>query len=185
MAAKLLFRKGGYKAVDTATLLSAPNVYSLLEGTAGAYGLGVGIDAGALAALPLSKTSTIQFGASWLDCANTSFSGAGVSADPIQNNLSFGAAYKFEGKDFSFMVGYDYRNMLQDVDWLLKHHFGIEVGFPAFRVNAGVSQNYLSAGISLDIWIAKIWAVTYASELSSSVGADGSRRYILGFDAKF
>lgn len=181
--AKLLFRKGGYKSVPLVTLMSQTNLYTYLDQLAGNYGMGVGMDFGAHYNIPLGKTSAISFGTSFQNAVPTSFSVS--TADPLQPNWTAGMAFKNTNRSLDFILTWDMANLDVAGDWRLKSHFGIEIGLPFMRIFAGVNQVYPTAGVILDIWIAKLTLATYAQELGSVAGQDANRRWVIGFDAKF
>jgi hypothetical protein len=73
-----------------------------------------------------------------------------------------------------------------DDDLYKRVHLGAEVRFPkTLTLRAGVNSGYYTAGATLDFWILKLSAATYAEELGAYAGQRANRRYVaqvsLGF----
>ncbi len=65
-----------------------------------------------------------------------------------------------------------------DDDPAKRVRLGAEVRFPAFvSVRAGFHQGYFTFGTTLDVWIARIDALTYAEETGAYAGQKPDRRY--------
>jgi hypothetical protein len=73
-----------------------------------------------------------------------------------------------------------------DNDLYKRVHLGAELRFPTMlALQVGVNGGYYTAGASVDFWILKVAAATYAEEIGAYAGQRADRRYVaqvsLGF----
>ncbi len=181
-AVKALYRRGGFKKLSTVDLLNLTEGRGQISQIVGNYELGIGGDLGSQYVMPLSRAAEFSVGAVFLDIGDTSFSG---KADAIDSNLAIGAGLKYTYGFFNTRIAYDYRNILEDVDWRQKNHIGLEFGIKRFNIQLGVNQVYITGGASVDIWFLRVTAATYAQELGTNVHQEANRRYSLRVDMKF
>lgn len=67
-----------------------------------------------------------------------------------------------------------------DDDLYKRVHLGAELRFPRIlAVQAGVNGGYYTAGVTLDFWILKLAAATYAEELGAYAGQRADRRNVV------
>ena len=185
IGAKFLFRRGGYRSLSTTQLLQLQqngSGRSLLSQIAGDFGYGIGFDLGTQYITPIGKKFKLSLGAAYTDIGGTTFSSG---ADKVEGNLSVGAAGQFEVQGIDFTIAYDYRNILDDTDWRLRNHLGLEIKIPMIELYAGWGQTYLSYGVGFNLWIMKITALSYGEELATFAKQDSDRRYLLRLDFKF
>jgi hypothetical protein len=180
-AGKVLWRRGGFYDVSTAGFLSATSEgKNYINGLLGGVGMGFGADAGFQYVNHLDKKTSVFFGASVLDIGNTKFSDP--HANPIPMNVGVGVGYKKDFDFFKIKFDADLRNLSQLGSLSTKTHIGADVSIPLFDFFAGLSQLYPTYGVSFDIWILKVTALSYADELGYYYGQDMSRRYMLQVD---
>jgi hypothetical protein len=148
----------------------------------GGYNFGVGFDAGVLAELPFGYGFSANFGSAFLDVGNTKFGG---SSDPQVGNWSVGAALLYRSLFLDGTLSYEYSHILNPVDPLKRNHFGVELAFPIISVYGGVNQVYFTYGVGVDVWVAKIYALSYGEEQATYVRQDPIRRYLFKLDLKF
>lgn len=181
---KMLWRRGGYRTVPLTTILNASSLgINLIKQLSGNFGVGYGIDLGAHYSMPMGRNFSLGIGTSFLNIGNISFAS---TADSLKNDLGFGAALVYDaGGITQFTFAFDHRNILNEVDWRARNHFGIETKISQFSFQVGLNQVYLTGGVGFDYGIGKIYALTYAHELGALVHQDANRRYMIGFDFKF
>lgn len=179
---KILWRRGGYHLLSLSDLFSQmgdPDLSRLKNQFLGEFSRGIGVDAGAHFTRKFKNDFTLTAGAAWTDIGDISFDS---SADPQKGNLSSGVALKYDPGLVSMILSYDYRHILDPVDWTMKQHLGLELKLPLFSVYAGLNQLYPTYGLSFDLWLAKLTAVSYMEELGSLYRQDTERRFLLQFD---
>lgn len=180
---KAAWRRGGYRQVPLITLFNLSQGKSLITEFAGNFGIGFGFDVGSLYVLPLGKDMRFSLGTAFTNIGDMSFSN--TDPEPQKGNLSLGMAFQFNPGLFKLIIAYDYSNILDQIDWRKKNHFGFEFKFTAFSVHAGLNQSFITLGGAFDIWVLRITGLTYATELGSLVQQDVNRRYSLRLDFKF
>lgn len=119
-------------------------------------------------------------GLTWQDIGSPSFD----SAPGNEESLSVGVAVHPEFAKFKNAFALDVRNINQDTPFVSKLHLGWETKFPAIlAVRAGLSQGYVSAGATVDLWVAKLSAAIYSEEIGVHTRQEGNTRYVvqLGF----
>lgn len=183
IAAKYLFRRGGYRELPTTTLLNLSSGASLLNQVAGGWGSGYGVDLGVQYILPISDHVTAYFGSAMTDIANTTFTG---EADPIEDNLAAGAAVRFKAGVNEITLAYQANALTaREIEWKQRNHFGLEWKLPMLSIYGGIHQVFFTYGVGFDAWIFRVTALSYAQELGTYVRQDPNRRYMLKFDLKF
>jgi hypothetical protein len=67
-----------------------------------------------------------------------------------------------------------------DDDLFKRTRLGVEARFPKIlSVRAGAYQGYATAGATLDFWLVKLDAATYAEELGLEAGQRPNRRHMV------
>ncbi|MBI3608504.1 MAG: hypothetical protein HY207_11110 [Nitrospirae bacterium] len=107
---------------------------------------------------------------------------------PQQLNVGAGIHPNFWILDNSLVVEVDdvTKQAGTDKDFYKRVHMGAEVKLPKIlALRAGVNQGYYTAGATIDLWILKLAAATYAEEVGAFAGQRADRRYVaqlsLGF----
>lgn len=151
-------------------------------------GYGIGADVG-LMFTPV-KTMEPTLGISIMDLGGTRYtkadiSGASVGApDTRQQSVNVGVSVKPIASDYLYLLATaDAQQINQAFSYTKKLNAGVELGLlDMLRLQAGLHQGYLSAGVQFDL---KFWsyrmitlrAVTYSEELGTVAGANEDRRY--------
>ncbi len=180
IAAKMLYRKGGYRKVPLTTIVSADT--EEFKEMIGTTGRGFGVDLGTQYIRPVSKDLKLGFGLALTDVGGTSF---GDGPDPIPQNLSAGLAATYEFGFATLNVAYDWRHILDETDWRKKSHLGFEFAIPMISVYAGLSQVNVTYGLAFDAWLFRVTAYSYTEELGSYAKQDSERRFALRMALKF
>jgi hypothetical protein len=183
VAAKVLWRRGGYYDIGTAGFLAATSQgKSYIDGLTGGYGMGVGLDSGVQYVYHIDKKTDAFAGASITDIGNTKFSDPHASEIPM--NPSIGVGYKKTYDLMKLSIDADLRNLNQSTAFCNKTHVGADLAIPLFDFMVGLSQLYPTFGVSVDVWILKVSALSYGDELGVDYDQVPSRRYLLQVDFK-
>jgi hypothetical protein len=180
VAAKMLFRRGGYRRIPIIDLVSISK--ETIKELIGPWGTGYGIDLGMQYVKPIHKGLKFSAGMALTDIGATNF---GNGPDPIPQNLSAGVAATYELGIGQLITTYDWRHITDATDWRKKSHLGAELALPMLSLYGGVNQTYLTYGAGFDVWVIKVTALTYGEENGSFIGQNPERRYSLRLDFKF
>ncbi|MBY0471749.1 hypothetical protein K2X30_11335 [bacterium] len=175
IAAKYLFKRGGYRSVPFSTVVNMD--WSAVNQLIGGYGSGVGFDTGAEMIFRLNDRFKITGGLSLQDVGGTKFSSGG--GDTIPQNLSMGFGVKYDLGPNSLLLGFDYQQMSTDTDWRKRVHLGFAWEMPVLALYAGMNQVSFTYGASFNLWFFKIYAYSTAEELATYAQQDTERRYFL------
>ncbi|HCM38778.1 MAG: hypothetical protein A2070_08740 [Bdellovibrionales bacterium GWC1_52_8] len=174
LGAKLMWRRGGYRLLDLAQLISVSR--NTLHEIAGNYKQGYGFDMGLQYVRKVNSRLELRWGGAWTDIGSTDF---GDGPDPQPSTMTTGVAAVYRFANFSGTFSYDLRHLNEPVDWKMKNHVGVELGMPMIRVYAGYNQAFLTYGLGFDAWLMKVMAVHYTEEQGSYATMDPERRYLL------
>lgn len=119
-------------------------------------------------------------GVTWQDIGSPSFE----EAPGNEESISLGVAIHPNFAKFENAFAIDVRNINRDMPFISKLHMGWETKFPAIlALRAGLSQGYVSAGATIDLWVAKLSAAIYSEEIGVHTRQEGNTRYVvqLGF----
>ena len=180
VAGKMVWRRGGIRKVPTLTLLTINK--DVLGGIIGNYGAGYGLDLGTQYVIKPANRFTFSTGFVYTDIGDTSF---GEGPDPIKGNLGLGFAGQYDLGAIKVAATYDYKHMLDRTDFRKKNHFGLEVDLPLVSAYAGFNQVYFTYGGSVDVWLLRVTALSYAEEQGSFVFQNPERRWVLRLALKF
>ncbi len=181
VAAKVLWRKGGYYNISTAGFLQATSSgKSFIDGLVGNFGMGFGGDLGFQYVNRPNKKTSLFFGASATDVGGTKFSDSHAQSIPM--NVGFGVGAKKELEVLTVKVDADLRNLTQDTSLVNKTHFGTEISMALVDLYFGLNQMNLTYGAAFDLWILKVSAVSTSEELGINYRQQPSRRYMLQVD---
>ena len=180
-AVKMLWRKGGYSDIYTAGFLQASkNGKQFLKDLVGEYGLGYGADLGIQYVKHAGKATKLYFGSSITDIGGTHFSDPRAMAMPMNTSIGVGAEKTLDLLKIKF--DFDVRNLGQDVAFANKTHIGTELSFRLLDVDLGLNQFNLTYGVSFDVWVLKVSAMSFAEEYGITYHQNVSRKYLLQID---
>lgn len=144
------------------------------------FGMGADLGLKSNLGLPLWKDAEWfkmlqpSVGVTWQDIGSPSF---GAAPDNKQS-ISAGAAIHPSIWKLKNVVAVDVREINQDRPMLTKLHFGVESKFPwLVAVRAGLSQGYVTAGATLDLWVMKLDAAMYYEEVGIRTRQEGNLRW--------
>lgn len=177
---KIMWRRGGYKKVPFIKLL-APS-QELLKELTGNFGQAIGGDLGSQFIYSFDKRMKASLGTSYTEIGDLNF---GDGPEHQKGNLSFGAAFQYEVSKLKAIIAYDYAHVLAKTDWRKKNHLGVELAIPFISVYGGINQVFLTYGGSVDLWLIRFTALSYAEEVGSYVHVDPQRRYMMKVAFKF
>ena len=181
VAAKMLWRRGGYYEIQTSQLLQATEQgQDFVDELVGGYGVGFGADAGFQFVTRPDQKTQILFGASATDIGGTRF--ADPKSTPQDMHLNVGIGYKRKTGFGDLSIGADLRNLGRTTAFANKTHFGADLKMPAFGVQLGMNQMNYTFGVNFDLWVVKLWVASVAEELGVANHQNTSRRYILMAD---
>jgi hypothetical protein len=180
LAAKLLWRRGGYRDLPTTTVMNMST--EKLNQITGPFGRGFGADLGAQYSFKLNNKFSFSSGIVYTDIGDTSFDSGAMA---IKGNLAFGLAGKYTYGQSGLTVSYDYRHIRDETDWRKKNHLGLELQLPIMSLYGGVNQVYFTYGAGFDLWLFRITAMSYVEEHGSFVFQNPERRYSLRAALKF
>lgn len=174
VAAKVLWRRGGYQTLPFSDLFNIG--LTTLDEFAGPWtGPAFGVDLGFQYVHKIKRVWTVRAGASYSNIGDVTF---GNQAAILRGDLAAGVAVGFEQKSLRALLSYDYRNILQDTDWRKRSHLGLMLGVPILSLYAGLNQGYISYGLSADLWIFRVTAVSYGEERGATLFQFPERRYM-------
>ena len=179
-AAKMLFRRGGYRRLSPLTLFQLSP--SKAQGLIGPWGKGYGLDLGSQLVYRANKRLNFYAGLAMTDVGDTCF---GDGPDPIKSVLSGGFAARYDLGVIHIKTIYDQRHILQVTDWRKKNHFGVELGLPMLSIYGGINGVYPTYGVSFDIWVLSLTAASYVEEQGSFVYQDPEHRWMTRLAFKF
>ena len=164
-----------YTAVDIAAEDFEDRIEDDLES-----GTGLGIDIGVIYTVE-NSLADVSFGAVVQNIPEMEMG----DAEDIKTQINLGIAVEpdLDFESVSLLLAFDYTdigsNIGEDNDLPKRLHFGAEVSLDerfAFRV--GLNQGYLSAGLTLDLWVLSLDFATYEEEVGAYAGQREDRRYV-------
>ena len=182
LGGKVFWRKGGYKDVPLATLMTANA--DTLKALMGNYEIGYGIDGGAQFIRQVSDRFSFSFAGSYQNIGDMNFRGSVADTQPGNLTAGLGMTWQLQGLT-SFSLAYDHAYLNESIDWRKRQHLGFEWTLPGIAVFGGIHQTYLSYGASFDAWILRVTAASYAEELGGGAYQAGDRRYLLRLAMRF
>lgn len=122
-----------------------------------------------------------MIGLTWQDVGDMNFS-------PLPGNqqtLNFGASLNPTMGKFASSYAIELRGVNLDRPLISKLHIGAELRFPVIlAVRAGLSQGYLTGGLTADLRFASLDAAIYSEEIGARTREDGNLRYALTLNFK-
>ncbi len=168
---------------DASSLMTA--AFSRIQKMAGA-GLGIGVDLGAMATIPLPPGyPKWNIAAVMDDTLGTYFRplGAIPAAKKVDPTFHFGTALEYElgKKNHQLNLALDIRNAFEKgLVFFKQFNLGIEYKLSAFTLRAGVSQGHPTAGFSIEFPPhTRLHFSTYASEFGQTLWANYQRWYLV------
>ena len=181
VAGKVLWRRGGHYQVSTTGFLNATNdSKAYIDNLVGGYGVGFGADAGIQYVNHLDRKTSVSFGASVTDIADTKFSDSHAARIPM--NVSLGVGYQKAFDFLKFKLAADLRNLNANTGFSNKTHVGVDVGIPLFDFYVGANQLNPTFGVAFDLWIVRVSLVSFAEELGVLYHQNTSRMTMLQVD---
>jgi hypothetical protein len=179
---KFMYRRGGYNDLDLQQILNISQ--SEIKTITGNYGVGEDGDLGLQYIRTLNKKWKLMAGLDYQDVGGMAFSTGGQTQ---QENLGMGIGAKFSpSRLLDITLGYDLKNLTQDMPFERKNHVGLEFAFPILRLQLGLSEGaYFSYGATTDFWLMSVSLLSYEEELGEDPGQDGERRYMVRIALKF
>jgi hypothetical protein len=179
VAAKVLWRKGGYHLLSFSQLVNVSQ--STLTAMTGDYGMGFGADLGTQYVMNMGRMQ-LSLGAAVDNVGGIHFASI---ADPQPQAVAAGFGLRYSMSRFAMKLAYDYRNIFADADWKKKTHLGMALEIPVFTLYTGMSEMMWTAGFAFDLWLFRITAASYAEELAATSATDPERRYLLQVALRF
>ncbi len=184
-------------ALDLITQLGLPSTNDFMAAAfdhvvelAGA-GLGIGIDLGVMASVPLpAGYPRWTLAAVANDVGTTSFRPIGLESGPpsVPMTVHFGTALEYElgMRRGHLNLAFDFRNAFDSASLIKKTNLGIEYKHRYFALRGGLSQGYPSGGISFQFPPhTRIHFSTYGAELGAGLWQRAQRFYMLQFAIGF
>jgi hypothetical protein len=181
LAAKMLWRRGGYFDINTAGFLQVSSGgLSYINQQVGQYGVGYGADVGVQYVRHLDRDTEFSAGASVTDVAGVRFSSP--QAQSIVMNPSVGIGYSRKIDLMKLKLAADLRNLDQNISFSNKTHLGAELSLPIIKLYGGLNQLNLTWGAAMDFWILRMSLFSFSEELGVQYHQVTSRRYMLQID---
>lgn len=181
LAAKVLWRGGGYQPLTLSQLLTLDT--GTITTAWSNPGLGIGADFGTQFIYQMKKGFSLMAGLAFTDIGDTAFNAP--NANPQKSNLVVGIAARVQNSGFTGTLSYDYAHILEYTDWRKKIHLGLELKFPLLSLSCGLSQMNFTYGAALDFGLIQVRYASYAEELGTLAGQDTERRQVLNVSVKF
>lgn len=150
-----------------------------------AWGLDLGIDF-------IYSSGAFEWGTglSVLDVGNTRFKKTeGTGTVPEQEMVvAWGTHALLDFGIGELVTTFDISPMNQGLSFGRMFHLGAEISLPLLSVFGGINEGYLSYGVEIDIWIAKLIAGFYSVELSGDYKTEEGKRatvYLSIFDVSY
>jgi len=148
-------------------------------------GVGYGADVGLLFTPIKPMEPTI--GLSITDVGGTSYKKSNIQGDakttpdPVLPSVNMGFSIKPYQTPASYvLLAADVHSINQPYSFSKKLNLGSEYGFSRIiKLQLGLHQGYLTAGMQFDVRFLKIRLATYAEEMGSTAGTLEDRRYVL------
>ena len=180
LAGKVLWKRGGYQTVPLEFLFRADEGLALINELAWPWGMGYGMDLGAMWIMNPSQSLRITLGSAFINFGDVTYSPGGPAKE--KGNFKVGASLRVGNDSTNVLVAYEQQNIQEDVDFRLKQHFGVQLKAGALSLFGGIHQTSLTFGAAFDLWIFRTTVASYAQELASQALVDSNRRYMLRLD---
>jgi len=187
VSSKFFWRRGGVRRLSQIEILRLATSGSYdFSSIIGQFNTGIDFDLGAHYQVPIAHNWSIGFGSSWINIGNGIYLNKNKRSAPLEGNLGLGMALSYQSSFFDLNLAYDLHYLQKSsVSFGKKNHLGVEFKFPVFSFYTGLNQAYLTYGVGLNLLFFKINALSYAEELSSFIGQEPNRRYLLKLEATF
>lgn len=147
------------------------------------WGVGYAADTGMNLILP-APFFTATLSAVWKNMGKTNYrsENAAQILPSDDNNITLGAALKFDTPVLSIAPALDFQNLNRtDIQLARKFNFGIEIGLPLVDIRGGFREGYYTAGAGVNLGLFRVDVATYGVELGAYPGQIEDRRYVAEF----
>ena len=141
-------------------------------------GSGFGVDAGVILSFPILFNPAV--GVTVQNIGDIDLDDAGTLEQQINAGLALRPPFPFGSLILALDMVDVTGNIGSDQDKAKRLHAGAEYRFPrVLALRAGLNQGYYTAGATVDFWILKMAAATYAEEVGAFAGQRADRRYVV------
>jgi uncharacterized membrane protein YgcG len=154
-----------------------------LKGQITGWGVGYAADTGMNLILP-APFFTATLSAVWKNMGKTNYKSENKAQilPSDDNNITLGAALKFDTPVLSIAPAVDFQNLNRtDIQLARKLNFGIEIGLPMVDIRGGFREGYYTAGAGVNLGLFRVDVATYGVELGAYPGQIEDRRYVAEF----
>jgi hypothetical protein len=154
-----------------------------LKGQVTGWGVGYAADTGMNLILP-APFFTATLSAVWKNMGKTNYRSENTAQilPSDDNNITLGAALKFDTPVLSIAPAVDFQNLNRtDIQLARKLNFGIEIGLPMVDIRGGFREGYYTAGAGVNLGLFRVDVATYGVELGAYPGQIEDRRYVAEF----
>ena len=154
-----------------------------LKGRVTGWGVGYAADTGVNLILP-APFFTATLSAVWKNMGKTIYKSSNTAQvlPSDDNNITLGAALKFDTPVLSIAPAIDFQNLNRtDIQLARKLNFGIELGLPLVDIRGGFREGYYTAGAGVNMGLFRVDVATYGVELGAYPGQIEDRRYVAEF----
>jgi hypothetical protein len=147
------------------------------------WGVGYAADTGMNLILP-APFFTATLSAVWKNMGKTNYRSENTAQilPSDDNNITLGAALKFDTPVLSIAPALDFQNLNRtDIQLARKFNFGIEIGLPLVDIRGGFREGYYTAGAGVNLGLFRVDVATYGVELGAYPGQIEDRRYVAEF----
>lgn len=165
-----------------ASLLADLDMDKLKDRVTG-WGTGYAADTGVNIVLP-APFFTATLSAVWKNMGKTNFKSDNLTQvlPSDDNNITLGAALKFDTPLLSIAPAVDFQNLNRtDIQLARKLNLGIEIGLPLVDIRGGFREGYYTAGAGVNLGLFRVDVATYGVELGAYPGQIEDRRYVAEF----
>lgn len=158
----------------------ASDVKALKEALGYAKGKAWGYDTG-IEYSASSGMSLFTAGLSIQDIGTTRFKEYQGNTDVPNQEMSMhlGTAFKQDFGIFDYTLSADLHPLMGPVDFARQIHLGAELSLPVISLMAGLSEGYVSYGVSLKLWPLKITTGFYSVEKGAEYRQQEAKRFLL------
>jgi len=176
--------KGSFSLFGT-TLLNEINnnssdVGALRRALGFSKGRGWGVDFGAEHIISNGKDE-LAFAASVLDIGGTNFKKTeGTAPVPEQDMfMNAGVSWRQDFTLLDYSLSLDLHPMNRGLPLSRQLRVGAEIGLPIVRALAGFGEGYISYGLMVNVWVVKVMAGFYSTELGTEFKEEQGKRAVI------
>jgi hypothetical protein len=173
MAAKVLRQKGSIISI-TLTDVMTTDPSALLNQVNSDGSTGYGLDLGFQGIYRLTKRLKLLTSLSYTDIGNTSF-----RTTALEGSFTGGMALQYRSRDAVTTLAYDYSNILDNLDWRKKNHFGLRLQLDWLSFLVGINQIYFTYGLAVKFGLVQLMYASYAEAWGPLVHQNPQRNQVL------